>query len=54
MNRQTRASGTTAATTFAAGRDWSKIDTNRDSLVSPEEMEKFLSSAWAAHKTAGK
>lgn len=25
-----------------AGRDWSKIDTNRDHLISPEEMEAFL------------
>jgi len=24
------------------GRDWSRIDTNRDGLVSPEEMEKWL------------
>ena len=24
------------------GRDWSQIDTNRDGLVSPEEMEAWL------------
>ena len=24
------------------GRDWNRIDTNRDGLVSPEEMEAFL------------
>jgi hypothetical protein len=24
------------------GRDWSKIDTNKDGLISPEEMEKYL------------
>lgn len=24
------------------GRDWSRIDTNRDGLVSPEEMEAWL------------
>lgn len=24
------------------GRDWTKIDTNRDNHVSPEEMEKWL------------
>ncbi len=24
------------------GRDWSRIDTNKDGHVSPEEMEKFL------------
>lgn len=26
----------------AAGRDWSRIDTNKDGHVSPEEMEKYL------------
>jgi len=25
-----------------SGRDWARIDTNKDGLVSPEEMEKFL------------
>lgn len=25
-----------------SGRDWTRIDTNKDGLVSPEEMEKFL------------
>ncbi len=25
-----------------ATRDWSQVDTNRDGLVSPEEMEKYL------------
>lgn len=24
------------------GRDWSQIDTNKDSLISPDEMEKWL------------
>lgn len=24
------------------GRDWSRIDTNRDHAISPEEMEKYL------------
>ncbi len=24
------------------GRDWSQIDTNKDGLISPEEMEKWL------------
>jgi hypothetical protein len=24
------------------GRDWTKIDTNGDNLISPEEMEKWL------------
>jgi hypothetical protein len=35
-------------------RDWSKIDTNKDNLVSPEEMEKFLASTWQSKKTASK
>lgn len=35
-------------------RDWSKIDTNKDGLVSPEEMEKFLASKWQGKKTASK
>lgn len=28
-----------------AVRDWSTIDTNRDNLISPEEMEAFLAKA---------
>lgn len=24
------------------GRDWTRIDTNKDGSISPEEMEKFL------------
>jgi hypothetical protein len=33
-----------SAPVFAAeqGRDWTKIDTNKDGYVSPEEMEKWL------------
>ncbi len=31
-----------AAAPAEAGRDWSRIDTNRDGHVSPEEMEKYL------------
>ena len=27
-------------------RDWSKIDTNRDGYIQPEEMEKYLEAAW--------
>ena len=27
-------------------RDWSKIDTNRDGYVQPEEMERYLQAAW--------
>jgi hypothetical protein len=41
---------TAAATAAAAGaaatrpstRDWAQVDTNRDGLVSPEEMEAYL------------
>lgn len=31
-----------AAASADKGRDWSKIDTNKDGLISPEEMEKYL------------
>ncbi len=31
-----------AAKPAETGRDWARIDTNKDGLVSPEEMEKFL------------
>jgi hypothetical protein len=31
-----------AAKPAETGRDWSRIDTDKDGLVSPEEMEKFL------------
>jgi hypothetical protein len=47
----------TGAGTAAAGaanrsetRDWAKIDSNRDNLISPEEMEKYLQESWAARK----
>ena len=33
---------TAAAPAATAGRDWSRIDTNKDGHVSPEEMEKYL------------
>lgn len=49
-----KASDSAVTTTPTAVRDWSKVDTNRDNLVSPEEMEKFLASAWAARKAASK
>lgn len=43
-----------AATASAAGgsetRDWAKIDSNRDNLISPDEMEKYLQESWAARK----
>jgi hypothetical protein len=31
-----------AAPKAETGRDWTRIDTNKDGLISPEEMEKFL------------
>lgn len=31
-----------AAKPAETGRDWRRIDTNKDGLISPEEMEKFL------------
>ncbi|MGD9836034.1 MAG: hypothetical protein AB7U92_25055 [Piscinibacter sp.] len=31
-----------AAPSSETGRDWSRIDSNKDGLVSPEEMEKYL------------
>jgi len=30
------------AATADVGRDWNRIDTNRDGLISPEEMEQWL------------
>ena len=33
-------------------RDWSKIDTNRDGYIQPEEMEKYLEAAWE-HRRKG-
>jgi hypothetical protein len=34
----------------AAIRDWAAIDTNKDGLISPDEMEKHLQEQWAAQK----
>lgn len=31
-----------APATAEKGRDWTKIDTNKDGSISPEEMEKYL------------
>lgn len=31
-----------ATTTAPQGRDWTRIDTNKDGHISPEEMEKYL------------
>jgi hypothetical protein len=33
-------------------RDWSKIDTNRDGYIQPEEMEKYLEAVWE-HRRKG-
>lgn len=33
---------TASAPAATAGRDWSRIDTDKDGHVSPEEMEKYL------------
>ena len=30
-------------------RNWSKIDTDHDGYVQPEEMEKYLQAVWAQH-----
>ncbi|HZP87983.1 MAG TPA: hypothetical protein VFB54_14295 [Burkholderiales bacterium] len=29
-------------------RDWAAIDTNKDNLISPDEMQKYLESRWNA------
>jgi hypothetical protein len=46
------AAARTTAPAAATGtvRNWAEIDTNRDNLVSPEEMEKYLQAQWAAQK----
>lgn len=31
-------------------RDWAAIDSNGDSLISPDEMQKYLEASWAAQK----
>jgi hypothetical protein len=52
--KQLQATGSGTATLGAANkpevRDWSKIDTNKDSLISPEEMQQYLEAAWTAQK----
>jgi hypothetical protein len=52
--KQLQATGTGAATLGAANkpetRDWAKIDTNRDHLISPDEMQKYLEESWVAQK----
>ncbi len=48
------ASGAAAprANTRGEVRDWAAIDTDRDSAVSPEEMQKFLDDVWANKKSS--
>jgi hypothetical protein len=51
--KQLQATGTGTATLGAAKpetRDWAKIDTYRDRLISPDEMQKYLEESWAAQK----
>ncbi len=45
-------SGTAALGAASKGetRDWAKIDSNGDNLISPDEMEKYLQDSWAARK----
>ena len=31
-------------------RDWETVDSNKDRLISPEEMEKFLKDTWGKKK----
>lgn len=40
--KTTEAKPPAASASAERGRDWSKIDTNRDGLISPEEMETWL------------
>ncbi|NJD34294.1 MAG: hypothetical protein FIA96_05575 [Betaproteobacteria bacterium] len=35
-------------------RDWAAIDKDRDHLVSPQEMEKYLKDQWEKNKQASK
>lgn len=41
-NADVKPVATTTGSSDGSGRDWTKIDTNGDNLVSPEEMEKWL------------
>lgn len=46
----------TGAATVALGasraptRDWAAIDSNKDNLISPDEMRAYLEQSWAAQK----
>lgn len=35
-------------------RDWAAVDKDRDHLVSPQEMEKFLKDQWEKNKQGSK
>jgi len=52
--KQLQATGGGVATLGAAERpevrDWARIDTNNDKLISPDEMEKYLQETWTARK----
>jgi hypothetical protein len=52
--KQLQATGSGTAVLGAASkpevRDWAKIDTNKDNLISPDEMERYLQESWAARK----
>ncbi len=34
----------------AETRDWSAIDANKDHLISPDEMDKYLKEVWAKQR----
>jgi hypothetical protein len=52
--KQLQATGTGTAMLGAAGKpevsDWAQIDSNKDNLVSPDEMERYLQESWAQQK----
>ena len=52
--KQLQATGTGTAMLGAASRpevrDWAQIDSNKDHLISPDEMERYLQESWAQQK----
>lgn len=52
--KQLQATGSGTAVLGSANkpevRDWAQIDTNKDNLISPDEMERYLQASWAARK----
>lgn len=46
--------GTDHATTAEQVRDWQKMDTNADHLISPQEMMDYMSAYWAAQGKSAK